>query len=311
MTEYNSGNSHVKDITRAIAILQTREAAKLFKKPTCSSLPATSFVYEEAVEDLMGKMFTMEFDEPTFHSQTGKRGRFLYLNAPMRFIGDCIINGETSTIAWADYCGWPSDKNMEIGENTMFGLATFNLLWRSGVDAFLRNNPKFAFFYNRVRKRAEKFPHEYKITAIKRFYEKYYPEYKVVTSIKYVSARQPMLVIGLAHESIADSIPGCFMEETLATENNPDSMKMLFWRLKSIATKTGETYEQYLVAPKKQDAEPKAKIVKEEIQKVDYPSLIQAMKNLGYNKETICHTLSITPRQYSSYNAWTTMRAAA
>lgn len=191
-------NSIVKHLTSAIPLVQTLSVLPKIKseKPLWFlSLPASCGVFEQELKDRGVIPFMVERDKRIFKKNKTRFNKIgIYKNQTMNFVGDFVLQPD---FCWADYCGYPSFDNMKIAERVKLAFATFNINSR-----FVKNGKSVAIKNNSFLKDLKGCDEAQIIKAIKKFYEINYPDYRLITLIRYVSSHEPMLVIGLAHKSL-------------------------------------------------------------------------------------------------------------
>lgn len=200
MYSKKSSTSFVKDIVRAIPLIQIAQVVPQIGKLAkllSTSLPADCGIFEEGLKSLGVDNLMLERDRTIFAENKDKMEKIgMYTNCSMNFIGDAGGLFKPS-IAWADYCGFPTLENMRIAQHVKIGFATFNINSRfvkNGDSVAIKNNP----FLKGLKGQDE----EGIIKAIKKFYKSRHKQYELITCIRYVSSHESMLLIGFARKSL-------------------------------------------------------------------------------------------------------------
>lgn len=255
-----------------------------------SSLPASNFGMELALHKFAKNHGTnldqilYESNKKIYSKNLRKRKKFpCYVNGKINYIGEdysANIDEFSTELSWADYCSCPNDLNMQIGCGTKAAFATFNISnqgWRS-VDLNLPYYAKLKEFINP--NLTGKSCHSDRVKAIKSFYEKYYPDYKILISIRYRSNLQEMLLIGLIKKGLTN-LKKLSIVKTL--ENNSKSEKLT----------------KYINELKEINMITKTKNVRE---------VAKSMLENGFSESEVCMALDISKGTLRAYKAWITMK---
>jgi hypothetical protein len=319
--------SLVKDLTRAAAVIVAKTGIDCIPHlSTLATLPAESFQAEKVLAPYLKELVCFESDKKTFErnlernthvmSNDGTTAIMHTANTVTSYKNAWLDSINYADIVWADYCGHPSYINMMIGKDVKVAMATFDLQPCNYNIQTTVNNP---FARNLVGTSLKT-----KVSSIKNYYTRNFPEYELVMSIQYVSSVKSMLVIGLAHKSI--NYPsanrfimrnnGTFLTENATqvnkVENGVSSLHAKVLRLASkvgIETNTLITNEAKVKAKVKAKAKVKVKVKAKAKNPEDVIKLmIYTLLDNGFDCQTIAKHLHVTVSKVSSCMAWATIR---
>lgn len=263
-TGYFYGKNYVKELMRSLATIQISSLIRNAKfdngeTPLVSSLPADAFVFEREMLDAGAELTMIEGSHKVYRKHVRKLRKLLgdkyspevdfYHNEFMAYIGDCggsSLEDESSNadVAWADYCGNPTDENLSIGKGCMVAYATFNLAhW--GIDHVLAN-PSLArcLTYDKGTNELNK------VEMIKNFYRVNFPQYKIVCSVRYRASVNPMFMIGLVHKDIADLTQPIIFDKNLVSLTHDDELQAFVEAVESLSMYHEIDYKKFLSTEK-------------------------------------------------------------
>ena len=301
--------SPVKDYMRALAtvIVLTSIKGRAGRKPSVSSLPAKCGLFEKAILPFVGKMNCYEVKKDIYNEMKNSMPSSInYFNSIMTNAGH-----DDSSIVWADYCCEPTPKNIKIKRNTKLALFTF------GIGGRGRSNTK-----NKFRKewRLLGSPED-RIEWLKKYYSKKYPDYELITCVRYVSAIAPMVLIGLAKKSlnfpskqkeIQKDLTFNFSESPNSTKKSKKELKLFKLRVERMAKRINFNLTEVMANTTSQEKPKEKERMKKTTKNNNATDLTQALKDATrilylsgkLTDDEIMQTLGITRMKLAGTKAY-------